>query len=151
MVTTSAVAVARTYLGVEELEGVNHNPQILGWLRQIAPWASGDEIAWCSAWACEVARRLGLPHPNSLSARSWLAIGKPISLHDARPEEDVVIFKRGRGKQPGPEVLDAPGHVAWFLSLYPGVVEVIGGNQSDAVTVARFPQADVLGVRRLAA
>lgn len=150
MISTSALAVARTYLGTEEIEGKDSNAQVVAWLREVAPWASGDEIPWCSAFVNHIARLLGLPRPNSLRARSWLVIGKPVQLADARPEEDVVIFRRGRGKQPGPETIDAPGHVALFVDLKPGEVVVLGGNQSDAVTIARYPQADVLGVRRLA-
>jgi uncharacterized protein (TIGR02594 family) len=150
VITTSALAVARSYLGTEEIEGKDSNAQIVAWLREVAPWASGDEIAWCSAFMNHIARLLGLPRPNSLRARSWLAVGKPVPLSEARPEEDVVVFARGRGKQPGPEVIDAPGHVALFVGLAPGEVIVLGGNQSDAVTIARFHQADVLGVRRLA-
>lgn len=151
MVTTSAVAVARTYLGLDEIAGRDHNPAIVAMLREVAPWATSDEIPWCSAFAFEVALRLGLPRPEKhpARARSWLTVGTPVDLHDARPEEDVVIFRRGTSHA-GPEVLDAPGHVAFFVRLLPGQVEVIGGNQGDSVSVARFHQSDVLGVRRLA-
>lgn len=151
VITTSALIVARSYLGLEEIAGREHNPGIVQMLRAVAPWATSDEIPWCSAFVFEVALRLGLPRPqqNPARARSWLTVGKAVGLHDAKPEEDVVIFKRG-GSHAGPEVLDAPGHVAFFMSLLPGQVEVLGGNQGDAVSVARFHQADVLGVRRLA-
>lgn len=153
MVTTSAYAVAKTYLGVEEAPGKDNNAQIVGWLREVAPWASGDDIPWCSAFVTTIAKHLGLPFPHGvlgLRARSWLAIGKPVQLSDARAEEDVVILKRGRGKQPGPEVIDWAGHVGFFAGHTPGEVHVLGGNQSDAVTLARFASGDVLGIRRLA-
>lgn len=150
MISTSAYAVARTYLGTEELEGKDNNVAIVAMLREVAPWASGDEVAWCSAFVHHIARLLGLPRSKSLRARSWLAIGVPVQLSDARAEEDVVILKRGRGRQPGPEVIDATGHVGFFAGHTPGEVHVLGGNQSDAVTLARFASGDVLGVRRLA-
>jgi uncharacterized protein (TIGR02594 family) len=142
--------VAKTYIGTNEIAGHESNAAIVAMLREIAPWASGDEIPWCSAFVAHVARLLGLPRSMSLRARSWLAIGRPVQLVDARCEEDVVILARGRGKQPGPEVIDASGHVGFFAGHTPGEVHLLGGNQSDAVTLARFPVADVLGVRRLA-
>jgi hypothetical protein len=57
---------------------------------------------------------------------------------------------RGTGKQPGPDVTAAPGHVGLFAGLEGTHVLVLGGNQSNGVSVARFPVARVLGVRRLA-
>jgi len=150
MIQTSAYAVAKTYLGTEEVEGQDNNAAIVAMLREIAPWASGDEVAWCSAFVHHIARLLNLPRSRSLRARSWLAIGTPVQLSDARAEEDVVILKRGRGNQPGPETIDWPGHVGFFAGHTPGEVHVLGGNQSDSVTVARSPADSVLGVRRLA-
>ena len=149
MIVTSAYLVARTYLGTEEGEGRDNNSAIVGWLREVAPWATGDEIAWCSVFVHHVARVLSLQRAKSLRARSWLAIGTPVELADARPEEDVVSLRRGRGLQPGPEVIDAPGHVGFFAGRVPGQVTVLCGNQSDSVTHARFPVDQVLGVRRL--
>jgi len=149
MITTSAFAVASTYIGTEEVAGQDSNAAIVAMLREIAPWASGDEVAWCSAFVAHVARLLRLPHSKSLRARSWLVIGVPVQLGDARPEEDVVILRRGHGVQPGPEVIDAPGHVGFFADHTPGEVHLLGGNQSDAVTIGRFAAADVLSVRRL--
>jgi hypothetical protein len=63
----------------------------------------------------------------------------------------VVILKRGDGPQPGPEVLQAPGHVGLFHGLDAGGVRLLAGNQGNAVTVATFPRDQVLGVRRLSA
>lgn len=153
MIQTSAYLVAKTYLGTEEGPGKENNALIVGWLREVAPWASGDDVAWCSVFVTTIAKHLGLPFPRNplgLRARSWLAIGTPVQLSDARAEEDVVILKRGRGNQPGPEVLDWTGHVGWFADHTPGEVHLLGGNQSDAVTVQRFDTGDILGIRRLA-
>jgi uncharacterized protein (TIGR02594 family) len=153
VITTSAYAVAKTYLGTDEVAGKESNAQIVGWLREVAPWASGDDIPWCGAFVSTIAKHLGLPTPKgvlALRARAWLAIGKPVQLSDARAEEDVVILKRGRGKQPGPEMIDWPGHVGFFAGHTPGEVHVLGGNQGDSVTLQRFPTGDILGIRRLA-
>ena len=66
------------------------------------------------------------------------------------PGFDVVIFKRGPNPQPGPEVVNAPGHVGFFAALEGETVWVLGGNQSDTVKISGYPANDVLGVRRLA-
>ncbi len=62
-----------------------------------------------------------------------------------------MILKRGGGKQPGPDVIKAPGHVGFFAGVEEKSVLVLGGNQSDEVNVSPFPVARVLGVRRLLA
>ena len=65
------------------------------------------------------------------------------------PGFDVVILRRGGGDQPGPEVLDAPGHVGFFAGHEDPNVLLLGGNQGDSVSVAPFAAARILGVRRL--
>lgn len=119
-------------------------------LREVATWPTGDDVPWCSAFANHVARMLGLARSEDLRARSWLKVGTAVELFEAKAENDVVILRRG-GNDAGPEVLDAPGHVGFFAGRQgPSVVLVLGGNQGDAVTIAPFHAADVLGVRRLA-
>ena len=93
---------------------------------------------------------LELPWSRSLAARSWLRVGTPIALDQAIVGNDVVVLQRGTGAQPGPSVIDAPGHVALFGGFDgPDRVILRGGNQGDAVSDASFPRARVLGVRRL--
>lgn len=140
--------LAARFLGTRESPGVAANPLILSMLRLDTSWPEQDEVPWCSAFANFVCWLLRLPRSKSLSARSWLMVGTPIRLDQAEPGFDVVVLKRGP-HSPGPEVLQAPGHVGFFAGLAGGVVEVLGGNQGDAVTRAKFPAADVLGVRRL--
>lgn len=142
--------LAQRYVGVSEVPGVASNPTVLAMLRLDNTWPGGDDVPWCSAFANHIAWLLRLPRSKALNARSWLAIGTPVPIEDALVGNDVVILKRGEGKQPGPDVLNAPGHVAFFAGREPGTVLLLGGNQGDKVSLARFPAADVLGVRRLA-
>ncbi len=72
-----------------------------------------------------------------------------MSLDAAEVGFDVVVFKRGPGDQPGPEVIEAPGHVGFLAGQEEKHVLVLGGNQADSVCVSRYPATDVLGVRRL--
>jgi uncharacterized protein (TIGR02594 family) len=147
----TALSVALKYLDTREREGAADNPFIRAWLMQagFGPDAH-DEIPWCASFVNHIAWLLGLPRPKlPARARSWLTVGVPVSLAAARPEWDVVILKRGGGDQPGPEVIDAQGHVGFFTSYTLPDVFMLGGNQGDAVNVQRFPESRVLGVRRL--
>jgi uncharacterized protein (TIGR02594 family) len=138
-------------LAVDELGGDAHHPLIqYGFMLCAYGPDTPDEVPWCSAWLQVPAQVLGLPLSRSAAARSWLKVGRSVTLDDARPENDVVVLKRGTHPQPGPNVLAAPGHVGVFAGLRDGRVLVLGGNQSDSVNVRAFPVADVLDVRRLA-
>ena len=62
---------------------------------------------------------------------------------------DVVIIQRGTAPQPGPEELNASGHVGFFAGLQFEMISILGGNQGNAVNVDRFSKNRLLGVRRL--
>ena len=83
-------------------------------------------------------------------ARSWLEIGEVITIDQARPEEeDIVIFKRGGDNEPGPEIINAPGHVGFYVGMIDHDIMVLGGNQGDMVSIGSYPIRNLLGVRRL--
>lgn len=148
-IATSAYAIAQRFIGVSEMHGAMSNPQIMAMLRLDAKWPEGDETPWCSAFVNYVAWLLRLPRSKSLIARSWLSVGRPVTTTEAEAAFDVVILKRGDGEQPGPEVVDAPGHVGFFASTEADQVLILGGNQANAVNISRFPRARILGIRRL--
>jgi uncharacterized protein (TIGR02594 family) len=148
-IPTTALDLARRFIGTAEVSGHASNPQVLAMLQLDSDWPQVDEIAWCSAFANYIAWLLDLPRSKSLAARSWLRVGEYVPLELARAGFDVVILKRGGGGQPGPDVIDAPGHVAFFVGLEGEMVHVLGGNQGDQVSVASFHASAVLGVRRL--
>jgi len=145
----TAFTLAQRWTGTSEVQGAVHNPAIVAMLRLDGANVVDDETAWCSAFANYIAWILRLPRSKSLRARSWLEVGRPIELAEASAAFDVVILKRGDGVQPGPNVIDAPGHVGFFASLESEIVTLLGGNQGNTVSLARFRRTDVLGVRRL--
>lgn len=165
----SAFDLAQRFIGTKEVAGPVSNAHILAMLRLDNTWVEGDEIPWCSALVNYVCWLLRLPRSKSLAARSWLGVGVPIALEQARPGYDVVVLQRGGEHEPGPEVMAAPGHVGFFAGLelrpafstgaaasavvlnnpYTRRVLVLGGNQADQVSVAPFPVSRILGVRRL--
>jgi uncharacterized protein (TIGR02594 family) len=52
------IAKARGYLGLREVAGKQHNPQILAWWKAIgASWYKDDETPWCGAFVGGVLAR----------------------------------------------------------------------------------------------
>ena len=143
-----AFDLAQRFTGIEEVGGNVDNPAIMAMLKLDNRWPSNDEVPWCSAFTNYICWLARLPRSKNLRARSWLNIGKGISLDQAEAG-DIIVIKRGKGEQPGPEVTDAPGHVGFFAGRLDGLVEILGGNQSDTVKISRYPHSRILGVRRL--
>lgn len=101
---------------------------------------TSDDVPWCSSFLSRMCWLLRLPRSKSAMARSWLDIGQAIPLNVATPDYDVVIMKRGAPPS---------GHVGLYAGVDGDRVRLIGGNQSNGITIASFPITDVLGVRRL--
>ena len=144
----NAFDLAQRFVGIKEVGGSVDNPQIMVMLKLDNDWPEADEVPWCSAFANYICWLLRLPRSKNLRARSWLTVGQGIHLDEAQPG-DIVVLKRGKGDQPGPEVLEAPCHVGFYAGRFDGFIEVLGGNQSDTVKVSRYPSKRLLGVRRL--
>lgn len=145
----TAFELAQRFVGLKEVPGAGTNAAVLAMLQLDAGSSIKDDATpWCSAFVNYVAWLLRLPRSKSLSARSWLTVGRPIAIHEARAAFDIVILKRGGASEPGPDVLAAPGHVGFFASRQEHVY-LLGGNQGDSVSIAPFAPASVLGVRRL--
>ena len=141
--------LAQRFIGISEVSGPMSNPHVLTMLRLDQQWPEGDHVPWCSAFMNYVMWLLRLPRSKSLRARSWLLIGKSLSLKEAEIGFDVVVLKRGSGNQPGPDVIDAPGHVGFFAGIENENILLLGGNQSNAVNTSPYAIERILGVRRL--
>lgn len=149
---TTAYDLAMRHVGIREFSGDKDHPLVQWWLSLCGyDLDTHDEVPWCSAFVNGMAWLLNLPRTKSAAARSWLALGTPIiSLTDCRAAYDVVILKRGGGDQPGPDVLQAQGHVGFFAGFQGGNLLILGGNQSNGVQIDSFPRERLLGIRRLA-
>jgi uncharacterized protein (TIGR02594 family) len=135
--------------GLTELAGPTANdPLIMAMLKLDNAWPGGDEVPWCSAAVNFACAMTGVQRTRDLRARSWLLVGVAIRLEQARRGFDVCIFKRAGDNSPA-TVIDAPGHVAFFVGIDGNYIKVLGGNQGNSVSIARYPIADLLGIRRL--
>ena len=134
----TAYSLAQRFVGTKEVPGIASNPQVLAMLRLDGDWPADDQVPWCSAFVNYIAHLLRLPRSKSLAARSWLGVGIPVKLEDAKVGFDVVVLSRGSG-----------GHVGFFSATEGDSVLLLGGNQSDSVGVSPYDRARVLGIRRL--
>lgn len=144
LVPVTAYSRAERYLGIAEMAGKLDHPLVQWWLSLCGFGTEvHDEVPWCSAFVNGIAWDLRLPRSKSALARSWLEVGRPVSVNEAKPGFDVVILSRG--------ISAVTGHVGFFAGwdAATGGVSILGGNQSNMVSVKTFPKADVLGIRRL--
>jgi len=148
MLQDHAFDLAERFVGTEEVGGQVDNPMILSMLKLDNTWPQNDEVPWCSAFTNYICWLARLPRSKDLRARSWLTIGKGITLDEAAVG-DIIVLQRGGGDQPGPDVLDAPGHVGFYAGRFGDFIEILGGNQGDQVKISRYPKTRLLGVRRL--
>ncbi|MDF1854258.1 TIGR02594 family protein [Pseudooceanicola sp.] len=132
--------IAQSYIGTTEGPGPEDNPAIMEMYASVGhDWVQHDSVAWCAAFVGHCLEKAGLRSTRRLNARSYLDWGIPVDLTDAH-EGDIVVFSRGSKSW--------QGHVGFFVKAAGATIEVLGGNQSDAVNIQRYAKSRLLGVRR---
>lgn len=131
------LATAESYLGLKEATGSADNPKIIGWAKKIGGWIASfykkDEIPWCGLFVAECFNAHGMQIPSSaLSALAWANWGQPSRIAPGA----VLVFKRPGG-----------GHVGFYVGEDSSAFHVLGGNQSDSVSVTRIAKGRLLAVR----
>jgi len=126
--------------GLKEIAGEKHNETILGFFEAVGhKWVQNDELAWCAAFVGSCLKAAGYKHTGSLSARSYLKIGR-------RTEQphigDLVILWRVKKES-------IYGHVGFFIRERNGFIYILGGNQSNRVKISAYPQSQLLEYRKL--
>ena len=137
----SYIDTAYSYLGYTE---TSHRVELASFLG-----VNPRRIEWCSAFVSGVleendyhsTRSLGKSY--HLMARSYLEYGDMI-LQSEVQEGDIMIFTRGRSNW--------KGHVGFYVGqeFINGVLyyRILGGNQSNEVSIALYPEYKLLGIRR---
>jgi uncharacterized protein (TIGR02594 family) len=124
-------------LGQCEGPGNTANPRIVGYYARAGhAEVRHDETAWCAAFVGAMLETAGYACSRSLLARSYLNWGFALTV--GRPGA-VAVFRRGTDA--------AAGHVAFWLGETGGRVQVLGGNQGDAVSITTMLKTDLLGLR----
>jgi uncharacterized protein (TIGR02594 family) len=129
---------AKSLLGTKEVSGKGNNPAILNWAKGIGGWVAkfynADEIPWCGLFVAHCMKKNGIPvHDGVLSALSWNSWGTPLSKGVPGA---VMVFVRPGG-----------GHVGFYVSEDKEAYHILGGNQSDNVTVSRVAKSRLKGIR----
>lgn len=123
---------ARRYLGLHERRDAKRLDKALR--------LDASEIAWCGAFVGMVVAAT-LPKEvlpaNPLGARNWLRFGSEI---DEPQIGAVAVFWRGSKS-------GWSGHVGFVAGHDKTHLHILGGNQSDSVSVARIAKDRLLGYR----
>ena len=126
------VTEARRFLGLHEVKNAKALDKGLR--------LDASEIAWCGAFVGMVVATALPKEPmpaNPLSSRNWLKFGKPL---DDPQIGAIAVFWRGskNGWQ---------GHVGIVVGHDKTHLHILGGNQSDSVSIARIAKTRLLGHR----
>jgi uncharacterized protein (TIGR02594 family) len=130
---------ARRLLGVKEAAGSKDNRVIIDWASDLGISYKHDDIPWCGLFVahCIGATLSGESLPgNPLGARNWLRFGAPCSPRAGA----VMVFWREK-------ISSFKGHVGFYAGEDPEAFHILGGNQSDQVSVARVARSRLLGAR----
>lgn len=132
-------AVAKKELGVHEIPGPQNEQRIADYGKSTGVY-EGDQTPWCANFVCWCIEQAGFKSTDRASAKSFMSWGEksPGKVHD------VVVLWRGSPTAP-------TGHVGFVHSFEPdGSIWILGGNQSDRVSIVKYPKDRLLGFRRIA-
>lgn len=130
---------AVSLVGTKELAGTGSNVRILDWARKLDIDYKDDDIPWCGLF---VAHCIGSTLPDEplpkgpLMARNWRSFGDSTSPMVGA----ILVFWRGSRE-------GGQGHVGFYKSEDGEAYHVLGGNQSNAVNVARISKSRLLAAR----
>lgn len=115
-------------MGTREVRGSKSNPDILDWAKDLDIHYPGDDVPWCGLF---VAHCVGATLPqealpaNPLGARRWERFGDSTQPRVGA----VMVFWRN-----SPE--SGLGHVGFYVGEDDGAYQILGGNQSNSVSLA---------------
>lgn len=129
--------IANSLKGTKEAPGSVNNPTIINWAKDLGGWIgqyyTKDSIPWCGLFVAHCVHKAGLSFSQkSLSARSWADWGQPCEPQYGA----IMVFSRNGG-----------GHVGFYVSEDSSAYNILGGNQSDSVNVARVAKNRFLAAR----
>lgn len=127
-------------VGTVETPGKANNPIIMGWADEVGVAKlgykyTGDDVPWCGLFAAVVSQRAGKPLPyGPLYSLNWGNVGTAVKQPVLG---DVLTFTRSGG-----------GHVGFYVAEDDTAYHVLGGNQSDKVSIARVAKDRLYRARR---
>ena len=132
---------ARRSLGMRETPGPGNTAGIMAMakrvgLRWLGAAFNADSVPWCGLAVADWMLAAGIEPPKiALRAKAWATWGANLRPAVLSPGA-VLVFGREGG-----------GHVALYVGEDPLYYHVLGGNQSDAVTIMRIAKARLIASR----
>ena len=125
------ITEARKHIGLSEMVGKQHNSTIRNWLISLKAWWTDDETPWCGTFVAHCAKTAGRDIPQHwYRALAWADYGSRL---DKPAYGCVVTFNRADG-----------GHVGFCIGQdVDGNLWILGGNQGNKVSVAKFSRSRV--------
>lgn len=134
------LSAAFSLMGTREVPGKGSNEAIMGWAEDLELHSyNDDDIPWCGLFVAHcVSSQLAdevLP-ANPLGARKWQSFGV-----ETQPRLGaVLVFWRGSKN-------GWKGHVGFYWAEDDEAYHVLGGNQSNEVSVTRIAKQRLLSAR----
>jgi uncharacterized protein (TIGR02594 family) len=136
------VARAEMAKGIAEVSGAVNNPRIVHYHSTTRGGGLPDEVAWCSSFVNFCVEQAGLRGTDSKWAKSWHDAGWGQDVTNDPKEGDIAVFERRRGSATGEAI---GGHVGFWLGSSGAKISLLGGNQSNRVSITDYPAAGILG------
>lgn len=128
----SWIDVAERELGQAEIPGAKHNKRIVEYHSRTKLRAGDDETPWCSSFVNWVLSECKYPTTQSASAKSWAKYGQSCKPHAGC----IVVLTRSGG-----------GHVGFYVRETDKYVYILGGNQSNKVSIAGYAKERIIAYR----
>ena len=125
-------------LGQTEVPGKADNPRILEYQKHSPDVPDDDEIAWCSDFVGWCVSQAGMEPTHKATARSWENWGSMAIFPEVG---DIVVLWRG-------SPTSWKGHIGFYVGGNAKLISMLGGNQSNRVSVREYPVSRVLSYRR---
>lgn len=136
------LTIARDLIGLREIKGAAHEPEILSLWRDAGLPFSDDETAWCAGFVGGVLKRAGIKPTGSAAARSYARWGVDCMANGNEniPLGAIVVFSRPPSEW--------SGHVGFAVGITEGGhIMTLGGNQGDRVSIAPFNESRLIAAR----
>lgn len=130
---------AKHLIGTKEISGSKNNPIIMDWSNNLDIEYSGDDIPWCGLF---LAHCIGSTLPqeilprNPLSARQWRHFGVATSPCIG----SIMVFWRESKNS-------VKGHIGFYIGENESSYKILGGNQSDSVSMMWIDKGRLLDIR----
>ncbi|NJM10626.1 MAG: TIGR02594 family protein [Synechococcaceae cyanobacterium SM1_2_3] len=131
---------AKAEIGVREFAGAADNPRVVAYFAACGLKASpftDDETPWCAAFVGAMLANSGFRGTGNAMARSYTRW--PGSIKLGGPVYGAVTVIHRVPEHP------TQGHVGFLMGKDLNSLALLGGNQNDAVNVAKFARSRLIG------